>query len=184
MKWKKDKVVLSRISQLKLFADETGHSVSWSVLRGGERVILFVTAPARRGTLLKKRIKHEPPYRHAAGWMLMAGLSPRMMRAYYKKWGVPGDYWPEMCDEADFLQVLRTVQKNGGLVKSVDDRTEIAAPILREDRIIAAISLSLSMEKTSAEKSQELLSRLQETAREISQEDHYRQPLRSCLWRM
>jgi DNA-binding IclR family transcriptional regulator len=172
---------LGRISRLKSFADATGHTVSWSILRSGERMILYVVAPAQQGTLLKKRIKHEPPYRHAAGWMLLSGLSPRMQHAYYKRWHVPGEYWPEICDEADFRQVLATIRKNGGLVKSVEDRTEIAAPILRQDRVIAAISLSLSMEKTSVEESQELLSHLQETARDISQEEDSRKIPRTAF---
>jgi DNA-binding IclR family transcriptional regulator len=167
MKLKKDGVILSRFLRLKMVADETGHAVSWSVLRCGERMILCAAAPGKRGTLLKKRVKHEPPYRHAAGWVLLAGLSPKMQHTAYKRWGVPGEYYPEICDEADFRDVLAAIRKNNGLIKPANDRIEMAVPVFREKRIVAVISLTLPKDKTSAEKTQDVFSRLQKFAGQI-----------------
>jgi DNA-binding IclR family transcriptional regulator len=165
--------VLCRNSLLRMLANKTGHLVSWSVLRDMERWIIYVAVPTRRGTFQKKRVKHEPPYRHAAGWVLLSGLSAKLQHKYYQKWSLPGPYWPEICDEVDFCEVLSTIRKDEGLIKTVDDRVELAVPVFRKNHMIAAISLSMPTSKVTHSLRENVFRMLLATAKtmEKSEED-------------
>ncbi|MFA6815362.1 MAG: helix-turn-helix domain-containing protein [Lentisphaeria bacterium] len=126
--------------QLAVFSQETKEYVCISVLRGNKRVILkYIPAIKIVQINTSKIIFEETPYRTISGHVLLSSLSETELRKFYRQNGCPGEFWPEVDSEDQFIAEMDKIRKKSILITKTSEVISLAMPIYNQKKIIAAV---------------------------------------------
>ncbi|MEK6796206.1 MAG: IclR family transcriptional regulator [Spirochaetota bacterium] len=162
---------------LEEFSLNTGEYIALSVLRDGQRIIVHHIRSTKSVQVDTPMQERETPYRSVSGRLLLASLPEALQRKHFRQYGLPGELWPEISSEADFVMELSSIRAQGKVISITNDLTSIAIPIRVKGAVIAALGVFLPSYRFKTEQRKAILSLLAHTAEKIS--DHFDERLDS-----
>lgn len=129
---------------MQKFSDQLGEYIGISVLNNGWRVILYDILSTNPVMIHNaKIIKKELPYRSLAGRLLLSKMPRQEQCDFWDHSGLPGDSWPEINNESDFLNELAEIHDKKRIMRKDDNIASIAMPVIFDNKIHAALSVFL-----------------------------------------
>ena len=150
-----------------------------SVLNGDKRMIIHEVRSKHELQVINK--KEKPAYRTSTGRLLLAYLDENELEDFITKFGLPDpDIWPQVEDIEDlFIEFERIRKKELAIQTAVSHVTGIAAPIYRDDKVVASLGLYLpevrfigDMKEMSIEKLKETSNKINSVLREKNEHQH------------
>ncbi len=144
------------------FTDRTGEYICISGLRDGQRVIYHYILSTKPVQVYGPIVHVETPYRSLSGRMLLAGLTVEEQRGYVRKNGMPGEFWPEITDEAQLMRNLSEISKQKRIVDINVELTTIVVSVSDGNKIVAAVGTYLPSYRYKGEHRRTILELLDE----------------------
>ncbi len=125
------------------FSEATGEYIDLSVLHRNKRVVLHYMLSSKSVQVFSAPEDNEAPYRSLSGRLLLAGLPEEAQRKAFRANGLPGESWPEVCDEESFVKALAGIRKAERLFRELDERSCMSLPILEDGACVATLGVYL-----------------------------------------
>ncbi len=144
-----------------------------------ESCILAITKDNMRVTILKKMSTHELQvvdnseekniYVTATGRVALACLSRQEQKLFIQKYGLPGEKWKEVNNEAELLEELDKIKEKQLAIHFDDSHVVgVGAPIYKDNKVIASIGVYLPVVRFNYKLQELIFSEISKTAKKIS----------------
>jgi DNA-binding IclR family transcriptional regulator len=152
-------------------AEETGETVSSSILKDGDRYVLANAIGWRDVTVRLKTDGAHPPYDTTTGRVMLAYLPQAELERVITRHGLPDGLWEGVTSRDELNAALQTIREAGQTERTSGETQTLAMPIFAPDGTVpAAVGIHMPASRYTAEYRRTLLDALRRTADVISRE--------------
>lgn len=110
-------------------------------------------------------------YLTATGRMILACMTPAEQDLFIRKYGLPNEMWPEVKNEEDLINELKTIREKQMSAHFADSHiVGVGAPIYKNEKIVASLGIYLPEVRFTYKTQEQIFINITKTAQQISEE--------------